>query len=911
MEVASLSSLPLGLLLWNGPEPRATLITKVTLAFDASGFRVIDAQRPIRGPAPSRFGSSVELDHPGDFAPRKAECDVLLTGHAHADAPSLVIGANVRIGSIRKRFYALTTERAQAIPLSSAYLRSAPVADSVEMTVGPLAPAHIEREAYQATRVGTGSRLRREVLSADFDFGFFNSAPSDQRLSSIEPGLDIRLYGLAAGGAMVHGQLPRMWPRVFVPDDRRGQGLRELAMYCDTLWIDTDQSVCELTFRGVLRLRDHGALPSRVVVTLADAAEPLDPARIEGRAVFARPTRATEPEDTEPGAPRAMEPPHQTGSHRAGESLHQTGGHRAMNPLHPTGGMRRVDLPPTFDLRQSSTDILPGPAAPAEPPSPPFRPPPTPVDPERTMLHVAPSAPAPQPPVSPAPPPVPAPVPPTPPFAVAPPPDPERTMVQTGPLRRPMTLPFPKSASAKATLDLPPEANPALAAMPFSDLRRIKTLDVVPGTENKAPLPFSENKAPPLVPNKPPPPVAQTPAFPGRRATLPIEEGTFVGPAPRPPGDPDGALPFTATGALRALGRLPPSPAPVPAAPWAPVRPRPIIVPEDTESVSDTLPPAEGASAGDTLPPDAPDPPTLPPGPPDVSGPITLVPRAFGARDTLPPTAALPAIPFAPPAPLGLGDAASMGQRTTPVGPSSPMLAPQDSAAPPPWAAGLATSKSTDRAALVGPRAAPTLGILPLEKDAALQVALWREDAKLHDVLAAHGVDEITWREHRRLRDEALKQEAESGGNERAAALHEAIEHARKGPPKKGAPSLDLAAYAAVRVVMRDADDEASVLRSRDIDPAAWEHDHRHYRKRILEDPAFAERFRALLETSARPQTEAAAAKPTPASTAALPPKPPRGKPRPPKRKMARSRPLGEPAPESAAPPAEEGPAPR
>ena len=865
MEVASLSSLPLGLLLWNGPEPRATLITKLTLAFDAAGFRVCEAQRPIRGPAPSRFGSMVELEHPGDFAPRKAECDVLLTGHAHADAPSLVIGANVRIGTIRKRFYALTTERAQAIPLSSAYLRSAPEASSVEVTVGPLAPAHLEREPYRTTPLGAPSRLRREVLSADFDYGFFNSAPSDQRLSSIEPGLDIRLYGLAPGGAMIHGQLPRMWPRVFVPDDRRGQGLRELAMYCDTLWIDTDHSVCELTFRGVLRLREHSALPSRVVVTLADASETLDPGRIEGRAVFARPTRATEPEDLDPSQPpqptgrhRAMESPHQTGRHQAVELPHQTGRHQAVEAPHQTGRHQAVESPHPTGRHKA-------------------------VDPERTMLHVAPPAPAP----------VPAPVPPTPPLAVAPPADPERTLVQTGPLKRPMTLPFPKStkASPTATLDLPPEVNPALAAMPFTDLRRIKTLDVVPGAESKAPLPFSENKAPPLVENKPPPLVAP-PSFPERKATMPLVEGTLVGPAPRPGGDPSGALPFTATGALRALR-------PDADAPWAPVRPRPVIVPEDTESVSDTLPPA----AGDTLPPDAPDPPTIPPAAPSISDPITLVPPAHGARETLPPMAALPAIPFAKAASMGLGDAASMGQPTTPMGPPRPSEAPQDSAAPPPWAAGSAASKSTDRAALVGPRSAPTLGILPLEKDAALQVALWREDAKLHDVLAAHGVDEITWREHRRLRDEALQREAESGGDERAAALHEAIERARKGPPDKRAPSLDLAAYAEVRFVMKDADDEASVLRSRDIDPATWERDHRHYRKRILEDQAFAERFRALLSAAARSQPQAGASPSAPAKKPAPAPKSPSKKPRPTKRKMARSRPLGEPAPENGASP--------
>lgn len=424
-------------------------------------------------------------------------------------------------------------------------------------------------------------------------------------------------------------------------------------------------------------------------------------------------------------------------------------------------------------------------------------------------------------------------------------------MLHTGPPVRPLTLPFagaPRRAPAEPrvpppesglpflaprgpqTLELPPEVNPALAAVPFTDqpLRRVRTLDFTPGSEQRAPLPFVG--------------------------------GGAAAPPPGPKPDVGTALPFAA----RPQPQIPPpvhSPSPMFGWPPAPVlheeeeapEPRTLAPPPPAAGVEspvrDTLPPAAGAESSEPIT-------LVPPAPRGAESPArdTLPPMApVRSRDTLPPMAAMPAIPFAPAVPVGLGPPRPMETPTPTVGPSDPMAAP-------PWAAGLGPARGagrTDSLSGEGPRDGK-LGLFTLERDAEIQLAIWSGAAPLHATLAAHGTDELTWREHRRLRDAALREEAEAGGNAKAIAVHEAIEHARRGAPAPGLPSLDLAAYAEVRVVLKDADDEVAALAARGIDLARWEQDHRHYRRRLLKDPAFAEQLRAEIEAKSAPRTPSA-----------------------------------------------------
>ena len=76
------------------------------------------------------------------------------------------------------------------------------------------------------------------------------------------------LENLSAQHPRLSTTLPGLRPRSFVA--RRGKGLAELPLTCDTLWIDTDRSICTLVWRGQLPLQ-HGLDEGRVYVLLEDA----------------------------------------------------------------------------------------------------------------------------------------------------------------------------------------------------------------------------------------------------------------------------------------------------------------------------------------------------------------------------------------------------------------------------------------------------------------------------------------------------------------------------------------------------------------------------------------------------------------------------------------------------------------
>lgn len=167
---------------------------------------------------------------------------------------------------------------------------------------------------------------------------------------------------------------------------------------------------------------------------------------------------------------------------------------------------------------------------------------------------------------------------------------------------------------------------------------------------------------------------------------------------------------------------------------------------------------------------------------------------------------------------------------------------------PPPWIVSREPSEhgpfpgGERRAA--GP--ADRIGLLSIDEDAAICLEIWDGGLPLPEALAKHGLDELRFREHRRLCDKELREEAEQGGSVKALAVHAAREKARQKRSTAREPALDLEAYAAVRAALLGAADEPAVLAARGIDLAKWEQDHRHYRERLRKDQALAERFRAL-----------------------------------------------------------------
>jgi hypothetical protein len=147
---------------------------------------------------------------------------------------------------------------------------------------GPIAsgwPARIGKLGPHAESWRRGAFYTRP-LPEDLDASFFNAAPPSQQVDRIAESASIVLENLSAQHPRLATSLPGLRPRSFVA--RRRKGLAELPLTCDTLWIDTDRSLCTLVWRGQLPLQ-HGLDEGKVYVLIEDPGRPLSWADVERR----------------------------------------------------------------------------------------------------------------------------------------------------------------------------------------------------------------------------------------------------------------------------------------------------------------------------------------------------------------------------------------------------------------------------------------------------------------------------------------------------------------------------------------------------------------------------------------------------------------------------------------------------
>lgn len=104
-------------------------------------------------------------------------------------------------------------------------------------------------------------------LPEDFDYEFFQSAPPDQQLRHLRSDEPLVLQNLHPTHAPLVTRLPGVSPRAVV---NRASGEREdVTFVADTLWIDTDRSICCVVWRGSIGLR-HPDEQGLVTVTLVE-----------------------------------------------------------------------------------------------------------------------------------------------------------------------------------------------------------------------------------------------------------------------------------------------------------------------------------------------------------------------------------------------------------------------------------------------------------------------------------------------------------------------------------------------------------------------------------------------------------------------------------------------------------------
>ncbi|HVY46725.1 MAG TPA: DUF2169 domain-containing protein, partial [Minicystis sp.] len=302
MQVVSLCPLRTGSMLWQVKRGAwaLTVVCKATFALHPVEARLASEQEPpyeedeYWNDDPAR-----SLHAPSDLVPFKPRADVLLVGSAFAPRGEAVRALTVRlvVADVDKslevvcdriwtqekllaegaRFtkMPLRWERAaggpdsanpigvrvrDALPdiygqiqlpnLQPAGLRVGDPSDLIEpIGFGPIAPNWPPRTQRLGRHAALWARARRplEPVPTDLDPAFFNSAPQDQQTDFIRDNERIVLQNLHPEHPRLATALPGIHPVAFL---ERGEGVEELGMTADTLWIDTDRAVCTVTWRG-------------------------------------------------------------------------------------------------------------------------------------------------------------------------------------------------------------------------------------------------------------------------------------------------------------------------------------------------------------------------------------------------------------------------------------------------------------------------------------------------------------------------------------------------------------------------------------------------------------------------------------------------------------------------------------
>lgn len=263
--------------------------------------------------------SNRSLYIPCEIVPFKAHTDVLLVGYAYAPPkkPARSLIARLRIGPIDKSieivgesYWTLHGELREGIPFQRMPLRYERAAGGADNPVGirsdsppdaesrysipnlrppglrpssradiipavgfgPIAPTWPERikKIAHLSHQWTENQWSKTPMPTGFTAGFFNSAPADQQMPSLSPNEPFELENLMPDTPKLRTALPGISPKAVAEWPDRKEEIRLIA---DTLWIDTDRSICTVIWRGPLRLPDK-AEPNRIVIEMERRTKP-------------------------------------------------------------------------------------------------------------------------------------------------------------------------------------------------------------------------------------------------------------------------------------------------------------------------------------------------------------------------------------------------------------------------------------------------------------------------------------------------------------------------------------------------------------------------------------------------------------------------------------------------------------
>lgn len=277
------------------PEPLLTFVVKATFSYAKCGsaadeMALADEPEGLALDVPSEIeGADGEIAYASDFVPLKRRCDVVLSGHAHAQRPATRLPARFTLGSLSRELFVESRMPALRAPLSNGAIRAR---DSQEVAepVGP-----------------TPTPPLLEDYPHGFDFIAYNTAAASQQIDDVPPGAKLTLAGLSERAETLALKLPAIAPVAWV-DTTEERGI-PLELSCDTVWIDTDRELCVLVYRAILSVSSLD-FDGVTQVTLALAAGGVSPKLEDVRRDLARGVfeAAVELADFEDDARPAPEP---------------------------------------------------------------------------------------------------------------------------------------------------------------------------------------------------------------------------------------------------------------------------------------------------------------------------------------------------------------------------------------------------------------------------------------------------------------------------------------------------------------------------------------------------------------------------------------------------------------------------
>jgi len=294
-------------------EWRLTVVCKATFDLSPPVMRLSGYQVPIVG-HDQRHRETDRLICSSDLDPLKKRVDVTMVGQCFAPERNRVssLMTRLKVGSIDKRIEVVgprkwnggkltmgepfdrmslgyensaggqSTSNPSGIPATSTKIPmlqppgggpKRPGDRVPPIGFGPVAPDWPQRKAWVRRHPGWSTAdLESGPLPPDIDERFFNSAPTDQQLDQILPDEELVLENLHPRYPRLETRLPGLAPHAFV--ERPGAKPDSLSMRLDTLWIDTDRSLCVVLWRAQVPI-ESPTEEGTVVVALGRAKEPV------------------------------------------------------------------------------------------------------------------------------------------------------------------------------------------------------------------------------------------------------------------------------------------------------------------------------------------------------------------------------------------------------------------------------------------------------------------------------------------------------------------------------------------------------------------------------------------------------------------------------------------------------------